>query len=178
MKDEFKPIDQENRKRIATSLNETLFVEAGAGTGKTKAMVDRIVSLVKAGNEIGKIAAITFTEAAAAELRDRVRRELENAAIKAENPKADRDRCRKAAVDIDNAPIQTLHSFAGSMLREQPLEARLPPGFEVVEEIESEIQFEERWQAWLDAAMDSPTIGGSLVMSMRLGLSLFPFLCS
>jgi ATP-dependent helicase/nuclease subunit A len=73
----FKPIDHENRNRIVNNLNETLFVEAGAGTGKTTALVQRIVSLVKAGNEMKKIAAITFTEAAAGELRNRIRQELE-----------------------------------------------------------------------------------------------------
>jgi len=124
MTDTFKPVDQENRHRIATSLSETLFVEAGAGTGKTTALVDRLVSLVKAGEEISRIAAITFTEAAAAELRDKVRRELENVASREGNAL-----CLKAAGDIDNAAIQTLHSFAGSILREQPLEARLPPRF-------------------------------------------------
>ena len=119
----FQPVDWENRQRIAHSLRETLFVEAGAGTGKTKSLVDRITSLVKDGNEIGRIAAITFTEAAAGELRDRVRRRLEEIAVE-ENSEV----CRKAVEEIDKASIQTLHSFAGSLLRECPLEAGLPPG--------------------------------------------------
>ena len=72
------PTDKEQRERIASALDDTLFVEAGAGTGKTKALVSRIVSLITSGKAtMDGIAAITFTEAAAAELRDRVRRELE-----------------------------------------------------------------------------------------------------
>jgi ATP-dependent exoDNAse (exonuclease V) beta subunit len=167
MTDNFIPIDQAERERIETSLKETLFVEAGAGTGKTTALVSRIISLVKAGNEISHIAAITFTEAAAAELRDRVRRELEKAAVQEGN-----DFCLKAAANLDSASIQTLHGFAGAILREQPLEAGLPPGFEVIEQIEAGIDFEERWQQWLDEAMDSEITGSALIRAMRLGLSL------
>jgi ATP-dependent helicase/nuclease subunit A len=163
----FQPVDWENRQRIAHSLRETLFVEAGAGTGKTKSLVDRITSLVKDGNEIGRIAAITFTEAAAGELRDRVRRRLEEIAVE-ENSEV----CRKAVEEIDKASIQTLHSFAGSLLRECPLEAGLPPGFEVVEEIEAWIDFEERWQKWLDVTMNSESEGEILIKALRLGLNL------
>jgi len=71
-----KPGDQPARDEIATRLDATLFVEAGAGTGKTAALVERVVALVEAGVPMHAIAAITFTEKAAAELRDRVRREL------------------------------------------------------------------------------------------------------
>jgi ATP-dependent helicase/nuclease subunit A len=69
--------DASSRDAIRTRLDATLFVEAGAGTGKTAALVDRVVALVGAGVPMRAIAAITFTEKAAAELRDRVRRELE-----------------------------------------------------------------------------------------------------
>ena len=73
--------DKPARDAIGTELDATLFVEAGAGTGKTKALVDRVVALVTSDGPdlpapIQAIAAITFTEKAAAELRDRIRREL------------------------------------------------------------------------------------------------------
>src|SRR5262249_16739267 len=61
---------------IETALAGTLFVEAGAGTGKTAALVSRVVGLVRAGVPMRAIAAITFTEKAASELRARVRAEL------------------------------------------------------------------------------------------------------
>ena len=60
----FKPSDAESRNRIEENLNENLFVEAGAGTGKTTALVKRIVNLIKKGRTvIGRLAAITFTQA-------------------------------------------------------------------------------------------------------------------
>ena len=71
------PADQPARDRIHHDLDTTLFVEAGAGTGKTRELIERIVRLVASGRaELRQIAAITFTEAAAAELRDRVRLRL------------------------------------------------------------------------------------------------------
>ncbi|NDF96126.1 MAG: hypothetical protein EB107_09885, partial [Proteobacteria bacterium] len=66
--------DAAARHRLITDLDTTFVVDAGAGTGKTHTLVARIVSLVANGRlEIGALAAITFTEAAAAELRDRIR---------------------------------------------------------------------------------------------------------
>ena len=58
---------------VRTELERNLFVEAGAGAGKTSSLVDRIVELVRSGVEIGSVAAITFTEKAAADLRHRLR---------------------------------------------------------------------------------------------------------
>ena len=72
--------DDDARATIGSDFDSTLFVKAGAGSGKTHALVQRIRGLVcEAGIEIPRIAAITFTEKAAAELRDRIRSELEAA---------------------------------------------------------------------------------------------------
>src|SRR6476646_1894689 len=82
------PVDQEARHRVRSDLARNLFVEAGAGTGKTKVLVDRVVRLVATGtvSDISRLVAITFTEAAAAELRDRIRTELEQAAAEVSLP--------------------------------------------------------------------------------------------
>ncbi len=71
--------DDDARVAIRERLGDTMLVEAGAGTGKTSALVDRVVALVASSVPIERIAAITFTEQAAAELRDRVRGGLEEA---------------------------------------------------------------------------------------------------
>ena len=76
----FVPIDQAARERIRDDLDESLCVEAGAGTGKTTALVARVVNVLRTGHAtVDEIAVITFTEAAAAELAARVREELEHA---------------------------------------------------------------------------------------------------
>ena len=134
--------DQHQRDRIATDLGCTLFVEAGAGSGKTTALVDRVVRLVDAGTELRSIAAITFTEKAGAELRDRLRTELEKRAA-AETADPERaERLRVAADQIDAAAIGTLHSFAQRVLTENPVEAGLPPRVEVLDELSSDVEFE------------------------------------
>src|SRR5215813_12331381 len=102
--------DDEARDAVRVRLDETMFVEAGAGTGKTKVLVDRIVELVTADGPdlpvaMRAIAAITFTEKAAAELRDRVRAKLEERARDADFDDAVRARCRAAVDELDDAAI-------------------------------------------------------------------------
>ena len=66
------------RRKIITDLKTTFLVEAGAGSGKTKSLVDRMLALLAAGEcKIDNIAAVTFTRKAAAELRGRFQTELE-----------------------------------------------------------------------------------------------------
>ena len=169
----FEPRDNKERKRIATSLNETLFVEAGAGTGKTTSLVDRILDLVGSGTTtLDRIAAITFTEAAAAELRDRIRTELERAADDSSQPDEIRERNRQGVEQLDQAAIQTLHSFAASLLHERPLEAGLPPAFDTMDGIESELAFDEAWTQWIDAALDDPELQPHFRMTISLGLKI------
>ena len=139
------PGDQAARDRIGRSLDENLFVEAGAGTGKTTALVARMVALVvDEGIPIEEIAAITFTEKAAAELGDRFRRTLENVAREDDDPER-RRRADTALADADLAALTTLHGFARRLLTDHPLEAGLPPGFEVLDEISSGLDFDDRW---------------------------------
>ena len=170
---EFKPQDNEARNTIEHALNETLFVEAGAGTGKTTSLVNRILELVGSGaTTLDKVAAITFTEAAAAELRERIRTELERAAENASLSDDRRNLCRQGVEQLDSASIQTLHSFAGSLLQERPLEAGLPPSFDTMDAIESDLAFEESWAQWIDAALDDAALQPYFLMTFSLGLTI------
>src|SRR5690606_20009363 len=105
------PPDQAARDRIAGDLDATLFVEAGAGAGKTTSLISRIQSLIEQGVAITSVAAITFTEKAAAELRVKLRRQL---VAKLHDPAtAEHHGAYRAALDdLDHAPIGTLHAFA------------------------------------------------------------------
>jgi ATP-dependent helicase/nuclease subunit A len=124
-------------------------VEAGAGTGKTTALVTRVVELIAAGAlQMERLAAITFTEAAAAELRDRIRQDLDDAALHRAGAR-ERQLCEQAAHQVDGASIQTIHAFAGALLRTYPLEANLPPNFTMLDEIQQERAFDDRFRAWL-----------------------------
>ncbi len=151
------PVDHADRRRIeVTGLDETLFVEAGAGTGKTHELVERILHLVTdASIPLSAIAAITFTEAAAAELRDRVRERLERRL--AQGPtEHERAACQQALDDVDEAAISTLHGFALRILSEQPLDVGLPPHVEILDEVSSQLGFSDRWRGFVDTLYADP----------------------
>jgi len=141
------PPDEHDRTRIRTDLDHTLFVEAGAGAGKTSSLVDRVVNLVESGVDITAIAAITFTEKAAAELRVRLR--------EAFSARAD-EATRRALADLDHAPIGTLHAFARRILNDFPIDAGLPPGFGVLDELDSNLRFDDEWSDLLDHLLGDP----------------------
>jgi ATP-dependent helicase/nuclease subunit A len=162
--------DQAARQRIAGELGSTLFVEAGAGSGKTKALITRARALVTSGEvELGSIAAITFTDKAASELRDRLRQEFERAAES--DPDGDTgDRCRKALEQLDGSAIGTLHSFAQRILSEHPIEAGLPPRVEVVDEVSSEVAFGRRWAIFRDSLLADPNRQRTILLLSACGI--------
>ncbi|HEV8207113.1 MAG TPA: UvrD-helicase domain-containing protein [Acidimicrobiia bacterium] len=168
------PVDAPARDAIRDLHEATLFVEAGAGTGKTTALVDRVVSLIARGRvTIRELAAITFTEAAAGELRDRIRYRLEQAGgggTDSALAPEERERCRDALDDVDDAALSTLHGFAQRILAEHPLEAGLPPRFEVVDDVEAAVRFDERWGQFLDALVADPELEPVLLPALALGV--------
>ena len=162
--------DDRARRRIISDLSSTLFVEAGAGSGKTKALVDRVLALVKTGAaEVQSIAAVTFTEKAGAELRDRIRRELKRSAGEDADPET-QARCRAALEQVDAAAIGTLHSFAQRLLNEHPVEAGLPPRLEVLDEVSSEVAFEQRWSRFQDALLSDPDLERTILLLLSSGI--------
>ncbi len=173
-----RPPDDAARETIRTRLGATLFVEAGAGSGKTSALVERVVALV-AGDDgtsapcvpMRAIAAITFTEKAAAELRARIRTRLAARAV--ETTDADvRARCRAALDELDAAAICTLHAFAQRILVQFPVEARLPPRLVVRDEISSRVAFEDRWRLFVDALLDDAGLQDTILLMLGAGVRL------
>ena len=152
--------DQPARDDIAEALDRTLFVEAGAGSGKTRSLVDRVEALVRADVPMEAIAAITFTEKAATELRDRIRLRFEERVAH----HGERDQFEIALEQLDGAAVGTLHAFAQRLLGEHPVEAGLPPGVEVLDEIGSQVEFESRWLGFVDALLDDAELGRSLLL--------------
>ena len=164
------PPDQAERDRISSDLGSTLFVEAGAGSGKTKALVDRVVALVATGEaEMRSIAAITFTDKAADELRERVRREIGRRAESSAG-RCEGDRCRVALDQLDGAAIGTLHSFARRLLTEHPLEAGLPPRVDVLDEVSSAVASEQRWSSFQDELLADPALARPLLLLLSCGV--------
>lgn len=136
--------DEAARNQLANDLDVSVFAEAGAGTGKTSSLVGRIVNTLTDADEpvsVREIAAITFTERAATELRSRVRAELAKRSAAGSGELVDR-----ALEDVDAAAIGTIHGFALAILREHALAAELPVGFSVVDEATGQAQQRQRWR--------------------------------
>jgi len=139
------------------AVDRHVLVAAGAGTGKTTTVVGRILYLLGVPFEEGRypapvtldrIAAITYTNAAAADLKRKLREELREAGL------------RDVAYEVDNARIGTIHGFCGDILRESALRSGRSPGFEVLEEGEGGALLAEAVRDALVAAVSEDATPG------------------
>ena len=163
--------DQAERDRLATELDRSFFVEAGAGTGKTRELVSGIAARVAAGRlRMERLVAITFTVAAAGELRVRIREALEERAGVDAVPEEERLRLRRSVAEVDRARIETIHAFCSALLRLHPLEAGLPPDFETLAELGDDIEVEERFRRWFDSLRPGEPGGEAVRRGLLLGL--------
>lgn len=138
-------------REAVRDLGRTFFVEASAGTGKTRLLCDRALeALLTPGYDPAGLVAITFTEKAAAELSARLRAALEDWA---EDHPSD-EQAARALERFDQAHVSTIHSFAASLLREMPVEAAVDPAFDVADDVAAGVLFEAVWEEWLAAEAD------------------------
>ncbi len=127
------PPDQAKRDIIRDELDRCVWVEAGAGSGKTTELVARLVNLItRKAVPLKNIAAITFTRKAAAELKTRVQDGIERARVKETDP-GRKARLEDALASMDALFAETIHSFCMQLLRERPLEAGVPPDFDLMD---------------------------------------------
>ncbi len=158
--------DSAARERIRKSLDESLIVEAAAGTGKTSELIRRIVAVLQTGRTTAEhLVAVTFTRKAAGELKLRLRQELDQALQKArDQDKARRERSGKrrwatadsaeitnlenAVAHLEEARIGTIHSFCADILRERPVEANIDPAFQELSEPEAQRLYRQAFRRW------------------------------
>jgi len=120
-----------------------LVVTAGAGSGKTLVLVKRFLRLLSSPNrDFRSLMAVTFTEKAAREMRDRVREEIDLHLLGAEDLPS-RQLWQDHRHRIDSARIGTIHSMCATLLRENPAEAGLDPQFQVLDEVETDVLLTE-----------------------------------
>jgi ATP-dependent exoDNAse (exonuclease V) beta subunit len=151
--------DAESRRLIEEAIDDTLIVEAAAGTGKTTELVNRILRILRDGRaEVREIVAVTFTEKAAGELKLRLRQGLEQ-----ERKEATRHdviaRIERAIQNLEEAHVSTIHGFCADLLRERPVEARVDPLFRVLTEGQAERLFADAFHGWLQARLEDPPEG-------------------
>lgn len=172
---EWRPPDQDARDRIVTAHDRSMLVEAGAGSGKTTAMVRRLVALILTGTAtIDQIVAVTFTRKAAAELRERFQEQLEKAFRSAAADSAESRNTRNALDHLDSCFLGTIHAFCARLLRERPLEARVPPDFSEVYGAEEELLRREAWNRFRErvAGRRRANGRGSRVLAKLIGAGL------
>ena len=151
--------DEAARIRIRQSLDESLLVEASAGTGKTTELTNRIVNLLATGKaEVGSIVAVTFTNKAAGELKIRVRQGLDEARSKTEN-NTERQNLEAALAHLEEAFIGTIHAFCAQILRQRPVEARVDPAFEEITEQEASRYSDAAFDQWFQTSLAASTPG-------------------
>ncbi len=130
-------LTSEQEKAITTE-GFSLAVSAGAGSGKTRVLVDRYMHLLKTKDwDMRQLVAITFTEKAAREMRNRIRQMINEEDGKAEENEYKKWRYYQER--LDGARISTIHSFCESLLRANPAEARVDPRFDIIEEVDADI---------------------------------------
>src|SRR5215470_4747393 len=144
--------DVEILQRQAADAASSVWVAASAGTGKTKVLTDRVLALMLGGSPPTRILCLTFTRAAAAEMANRLHERLSHWAVLPENDLRRElaallgrapdqrllDEARRLFATVLDAPgglgIETIHAFCQSLLRRVPVEAGVPPHFQLLDE--------------------------------------------
>jgi ATP-dependent exoDNAse (exonuclease V) beta subunit len=164
-------IDAAARERIRSSLDETMLVEAAAGTGKTSELVARLVAVLAEGRgDVQSVVAVTFTEKAAGELKLRLRAELEKARQRAELGSAPRQRLDRAVAHLEEARVSTIHGFCNDLLHERPVEALVDPLFRVLTEPEAESLYRRAFDGWVEQQLEHPPPGLQRALRRRASL--------
>jgi hypothetical protein len=150
------------RRRALLDHSTTLLVEAGAGSGKTALMAGRVALLLAAGFPTREIVAITFTEAAASELRERIEGFV-NRLARADIPdelrvalpdglSAEQSKAIAAADEtLDELTCTTIHGFCQQLVKPYPVEARIDPGATIIDPEAADLAYQDLVQAWLSA---------------------------
>ena len=123
----------EEQQKVIDLRGRNILVSAAAGSGKTAVLVERIISRLTRDNpllDVDRLLIMTFTDAAAAEMKERIGLAIEKALE--EDPK--NEHLKRQSVLIRTAKIMTIHSFCSSVIREYFHTIDLDPGFRVAEE--------------------------------------------
>ena len=162
-------IDRESRRRVREELLENFLVEAGAGSGKTQMLAERMAAGVANGiYQVEHLAAVTFTRKAASELRGRFHLALEKELASATSPGRPEDleriaRLRSALSNLERSFAGTIHSFCARLLRERPVESGVSPGFTELDEVQD---LELRQRVWREFITNARAAGDPDMMAL------------
>ena len=145
------PLTQEQRD-IVNDRGGELLVSAAAGSGKTRVLVERLVDrVVNEGLDIDRFLVITYTKAAAAELRERIAQELTDRLARSPQDR----HLRRQTTLVYQAQISTIHSFCSALLRENGYLLDLDPDFRLCDEIESQVLMRQTLDVLIDGRYEN-----------------------
>ena len=167
------PSDNLAQQCVVSDFQTTFLLEAGAGTGKTQLLLSRLLALLRTGRSpLSRIAVITFTEKAAAELRTRLRTTVESA-LQTSLPEAERTALQSVLPQLDRAMVMTIHALCAALLRERALEVGLDPAFTVLNQAQTGLLHDQVWHAWLTQELQGLNASSDLIRrAFRAGLSV------
>ena len=142
-----------SQRAAIETRGRTVLVSAAAGSGKTKVLTERLLTRISSDADIDSFLVITFTRAAAAELKSRITQEISSRL--ASDP--DNRRLRRQSALVQKASIGTIHSFCSNLLRENCHAAGISPEFRVIEDDRAELIRRRVIERVLDKAYEDPT---------------------
>lgn len=169
--------ESSNLQKIASNPDNSCFVLASAGSGKTKILTDRVIRILLSGTNASKILCLTFTKVAALEMKDRIFTELSSYCLISDidlknklqeltNHNFDLQKLQKARVvfikildDIESLKIETIHSFCNNLIKKFPIEAKIQPNFSIIDDILSRKLLEESKKELLKKAVINDGLG-------------------
>jgi len=131
-----------NQRRAATALSGSLCVSAGAGSGKTRVLVERFLEAQRRGADVESVLTLTFTEKAAKEMKERIAASLEAAGEVGKRRR------------IDGSFVSTIHSFCMRLLREHAFSIDIDPEFQVVTAVDAALFFDEAFESLFESGGD------------------------
>ena len=149
--------DARARERIASDLDTSFLVEAAAGTGKTTALIGRLVALLSAGHaEVDRVVAVTFTRKAAGELKLRLRTGLEEARTQVDTNDPRLAHIESALSRLEEANIGTIHSFCAEILHQRPIAAGIDPDFVELDQEQAAAVHAQAFRSWVQESLKQP----------------------
>ena len=156
--------DLKSRQLIREELLTNILVEAGAGSGKTQMLAERMAAGIAAGvYHVEHMAAVTFTRKAASELRGRFHLALEDKLSCAAADLEQSARVHAALSNLERFFAGTIHSFCARLLRERPVESGVSPGFTELDELQD---LELRQRVWRDFVTNTRATGDADMMAL------------
>ena len=150
----------EEQQRAIDARGKELLLSAAAGSGKTAVLVQRVLSLIEEGADVRRMLVVTFTRAAAAEMRERLASRLSEAAAQGDR------RLREQMLCLDRASITTLHGFCADFLRANFEAALVDPAFRILDDAEDARLLDEAADEAMDALYEE---GGEALARLDAG---------